>query len=139
MKTISALFLLTVIAIGCKKYEEGPIFSLRSKKERLANTWKVAQWLENGVDKTNDFNNIFNGYVMTINKENTYSLTYKAFGIIPYSESGSWYFNTNKTSVTFKNNNNNTSTWKILKLMEKELWGEFKDSNKVIKVHLIPL
>lgn len=138
MRTITVLLFITLIIAACKKYEEGPLFSFRSKEERLSNTWKVKQYFENGVDKTNDFNNVFNGYVMTINKENTYTLSYKAFGLIPYSEAGSWYFNTNKTSVTFKNNNN-TSTWKILKLMEKELWGEYKDSNKTYEIHLIPL
>lgn len=138
MRTIIALSLIAMFIVGCKKYEEGPMFSFRSKEERLANTWKVQQWFENGVDSTNDFNNIFNGYVMTINKGNTYTLTYKAFGLISYSEAGSWYFNTDKTSVTFKHNNN-TSTWKILKLMEKELWGEYTDSNKTYEIHLIPL
>ncbi len=139
MKKCVLIIAVSLFLLSCKKYEEGPLFSFRSKTERLSNTWKVQQYFENGVDKTNDFNNIFKDYIMTISKENSYTITYKAFGIINYSEAGTWYFNTDKTKVTFKNNNNNTSTWKILKLMEKELWSEYIDTNKTIKVHLIPL
>ncbi|MCX7861815.1 MAG: hypothetical protein N2449_02335 [Bacteroidales bacterium] len=138
MRKLFVYCMLLSLLLSCKKYEEGPFISFRSKEERLANTWKVAKYFENGVDKTNDFNNVFNGYAMTINKDNSYSLSYKLFSLMPYSESGTWFFNTDKTSVTFKKNNS-SSTWKILKLYEEELWGEFVDSNKIIQIHLIPL
>jgi len=141
MKKITSLsiILIAIIFASCKKYPEGPSISFRSKVERLSNTWHVKQYFENGVDKTNDFNNICQNYTLTINKNETYTLTYKAFGLINYSEAGAWSFNTDKTGVTFKNNSNNqTSNWTILKLLETELWGKYIDSNKTIEVHLIP-
>ncbi|NSW45250.1 MAG: hypothetical protein HPY79_05505 [Bacteroidales bacterium] len=134
-----SIIIFTLFIISCKKYPEGPTISFISKTERLSNTWRVKQYFENGIDKTNDFNNVFQNYVLTIKKDYTYTLTYKAFGIINYSENGSWAFNSNKTGVIFNNNaNNNTTNWSILKLMEKELWGKYIDSNKTIEVHLIP-
>ncbi len=139
MKKIAYLLLIAASMYACKKYEEGPFVSFRSAEERLANTWMVKQYFENGVDKTNDFNNVFKDYTLTISKGNSYTLAYKVFGLVNYSESGVWNFNSNKTKVTFKNTNNNTSTWTIIKLYEKELWGEYTDSgNKTIELHLIP-
>lgn len=139
LNLILGLTLVCIIAFSCKKYPEGPTISFRSKTERISNSWHIKQIFENGVDKTNDFNNMFQNYVITIRKDLSYNISYKFIGLIDYNESGVWSFNTDKTGITFKNNaNNNTSNWKILKLMEKELWGKYLDSNKTIEVHLIP-
>jgi hypothetical protein len=49
---ILMLIASATIFSGCKKYEEGPGLSFRSKKARLVNTWEIEQYIENGVDKT---------------------------------------------------------------------------------------
>lgn len=139
IKLFASLVLAVIIIFSCKKYPEGPTISFRSKTERLSNTWHVKQYIENGTDKTNDFNNVFQNYVLTIRNDLSYAMSYKVLGLINYNETGIWAFNTNKTGITFKNNaNNNTSNWTILKLMEQELWGKYLDSNKTIEIHLIP-
>lgn len=136
---ILSLILVCIIVFSCKKYPEGPTISFRSKTERLSNSWHVKQYIENGIDKTNDFNNVFQNYILTIRNDLSYTVSYKLLGVLNYNEFGNWAFNTNKTGITFKNNaNNNTTNWTILKLMEKELWGKYLDSNKTIEVHLIP-
>ena len=54
-----AAILITVTFItteGCKKYEEGPAFSLFSKKMRLCSTtWVVDKVEKNGTDYTSDW------------------------------------------------------------------------------------
>lgn len=142
MKKVVIITLVVAFAVAsCKKYPDGPDISFRSKAERLSNTWVIDQYFENGVNKTTDFKNLAKDYVMAIDKGGSYSLSYKVLGIIPYSESGTWAFNGDKTKVVFTRTSPapvNTSDWTILKLKENELWGQYNDSTKVIKVQLIP-
>lgn len=42
------LFIFSLI--GCKKYPEGPKFSLRTMKSRLSGDWKVTRFEVNGID-----------------------------------------------------------------------------------------
>ena len=49
---ITLAALLFLCAPACKKYDEGPALSLRSKKSRIANKWKVDKLFKNGVDST---------------------------------------------------------------------------------------
>jgi hypothetical protein len=44
---------LLVISFGCKKYEDGPGLSLRTKKARATAEWIVKTWTYNGVDYLN--------------------------------------------------------------------------------------
>ena len=50
-------FALSVVAVSissCGKYEEGPKFTLLSKKARITNTWKFTKSENNGIDNTPD-------------------------------------------------------------------------------------
>jgi len=44
-----------ILSTACQKYEEGPIFSLRSKKARVANTWEIDKATEDGKDVTANY------------------------------------------------------------------------------------
>ena len=61
-KSIAPLFLMLAIAAAfssCKKYEEGPGFSLRSPEGRLEGTWKVEMATEkDGTNSTADYNGV---------------------------------------------------------------------------------
>lgn len=51
MKNTIIYLLLALFAIsGCKKYDEGPAISLRSKEKRLCQEWKLDKYLVNGED-----------------------------------------------------------------------------------------
>ena len=53
------LFIIIVLAIAsCGKYEEGPIFSLRSKKNRLCREWRLDKGYLNGEESEIDINEI---------------------------------------------------------------------------------
>jgi hypothetical protein len=47
--TIMLLFLATILFSSCKKYEEGPSFSLLSKKSRLKGVWELKSIDENST------------------------------------------------------------------------------------------
>ncbi|NLA23414.1 MAG: hypothetical protein GX879_00450 [Bacteroidales bacterium] len=53
MKKLSIVAsIIAIVAISfsaCQPYEEGPSFSLLSKKTRLAGTWEVTDWTANGT------------------------------------------------------------------------------------------
>ncbi|MCB9252150.1 MAG: hypothetical protein H6605_06755 [Flavobacteriales bacterium] len=114
------LYLVLLLVTSCK-YEDGPAISLRTKKHRAVNTWFLDKAFENNVDKTSAYQNAFNNYKIQLDKDNRYQLSYKAFNLIPYSESGSWDFNQSKTNINFTpEGGKGSSSWKILMLKEHE-------------------
>lgn len=143
LSTVLFFGILISLTVSCKKYPDGPSFSLRSKKERLANTWKIQSGQINGVDRTNDFLNTYYDFKVVIDKGGNYSLNYRLFNFLDYSESGTWVWNGDKTHVFFNKIVNGSITdthdFKILRLKEKELWYEDVQSNgEVWEIHLIP-
>ena len=53
-KLVYLAFVLMIGAItitSCRKYEEGPNISLRSKEARIANNWRIESAQLNGVNK----------------------------------------------------------------------------------------
>lgn len=53
------LSLLLIVATTCKKYEEGPAISLRSKENRLYQTWKGKEIYRNGEVEEVSYNSLY--------------------------------------------------------------------------------
>lgn len=58
---IIAIIMLLLIPEGCKKYEEGPWISCRTKKHRLLGGWALKTFYVNGIDSTSYYNELFHG------------------------------------------------------------------------------
>jgi len=126
MKSINLIFALVIalafIFSSCKKYEDGPAFSLRSKKERIANTWVIESAVRNDVNITDSYKD----FILTLNKNGSATLQLKV--IIFSSEvflqtDGTWLleeFNEN-LRLNFENNDYDRY-YEILRLKENELW-----------------
>jgi hypothetical protein len=71
MKAILTLFVVGFLFTSCYKYEEGPRFSLLSRKARLCNEWVLQTYLDNGTDKTI----IGETTTLTIENDGTYSIS----------------------------------------------------------------
>jgi hypothetical protein len=151
MKHFLALVFLgmSVLFFQCKKYPEGPTISLRSKAERLANSWKVQKLLINNVDSTTAFTNVLKDYTVNITKTGSYNTSYyvtiPVFGNISNTESGTWAFSSDKKNVMLTPQSitigslPSPSTSQILKLKEKELWTKSTDANgKTTEIHFTP-
>lgn len=127
----SALFILGPLT-SCKKYEDGPYISLRSKTERVANTWKAERVTDNGEDKTSDYSD----FRITLTKGGDYTIT--PGGTFSISSSGTWSFINDKDDIQTISKPvlgmSTTNTYKILKLKENEMW--LVDGSK--EYHLIP-
>jgi hypothetical protein len=134
-KTISVVLIifgvLMIPAIqSCKKYPDGPDFSLRSRAERVANTWKVDNYKIN----SNDFTSLVSSYTEIFTKKGAYSYSW---GIL--SGSGTWAFQNMDKEIKLGGSDGQSSrTLVILKLEEKSFWYYWMDGNDKKELHLIP-
>ena len=122
--------LLTFGVESCKKYPEGPTISLRSRKERVANTWKVDNYKINGTD----FTSLVADYTETYTKDGNYS--YK-WGIL--DGTGTWSFQNNDEEIklTGTSGTQSSHTLIIQKLEEKVFWYYYMDGNDKVEFHMI--
>lgn len=135
MKTkslVAFILLLAVMTISiqsCKKYPEGPAISLRSRAERVANTWKVDNYKINGSDYTS----LVSGYTEKFTKEGAYSYSW---GML--DGSGTWAFQNSDKEIKLTGSDNQSShTLIILKLEEKVFWYYYMDGNDKHELHMV--
>jgi len=124
------IYLIFIVLLSCKKYEDGPLVSFRSKQARIVGRWELDKVIVNGVEKRDDL--FF--FRMDISDGGEVVL-YGKGGIIK----GVWQFDNNKESIKFKFETDNSWTKEtILRLKEKELWLMSREidniTGEVIKV-----
>ena len=114
---------------SCNKYPEGPSFSLRTRTQRVANTWKVENYKVNG----DDYTSLVADYTETYSKDGNYSYSWGNF-----AGTGTWNFENNDTEIQL-NGISNQSSYRlvILKLEEKTFWYYYMDGNDRKEFHLI--
>ena len=135
MKRVSIVILvlgaITLATIpSCKKYPDGPKLSLRSRSERVANTWKVENYKVNGTD----FTSLVSSYIETFSKDGAFSYSW---GIA--NGSGKWTFQNSDKEIKLNGVDGQSSrTLFIMKLEEKAFWYYYMDGNDKEELHLIP-
>lgn len=124
-----ALLVTTTTFTSCQKYEDGPGVSLRSRRERISNTWKVENYKINGTD----FTSLVSDYTETFTKDYDYSYTW---GIL--SGTGAWVFQNNDEEVHLSGSDDQASRTLFLeKLEEKTLWYYFMEGEDKHELHLV--
>jgi hypothetical protein len=100
MKKIKLFLVLFAIAIitsismtSCKKYDEGPLVSFKSKQDRVANTWRFTRYILSGSDVTN----IFLNSKLSLSKSGDVLWTDSGSSI-----SGTWDFDSNKEKIIIR-------------------------------------
>lgn len=160
MKTekITLAVLITFLTIGiysCKKYEEGPALSLRTKKARVAGTWKVEKFIDdNGIDRTTDWKNRYASEKIEFGKDGSYNGSFintVVYGGQTKETAGTWEFDDKKTlllwpapinpvstpgTISTGGSTDNMSDFKILKLSNKEIW--IRSDLGTEEYHLVP-
>ncbi len=127
---ILVIILVSATLVGCKKYEDGPGFSLRSKEGRVANTWKVESFTINSIDNTSLLKN--ENYMETYDKDGNYS-----FSTNTASGFGKWEFQSDKEEIKRTGVSGQSSqTIIILRLTENEFWYYYMDGNDRYELHL---
>ncbi len=125
---------LMVVAVAgmtvtsCKKYDEGPGFSLKSKKGRLSGEWEVEKYITSGGTETQDNAST----VITYEKDGTYKYANTAG-----SFTGTWKFDDKKENLITEfsyqfggQTITNQDTVTILRLTNKEFWTVDEDNDK---------
>ncbi len=125
---------------SCRKYEEGPNVSFRTKEARVTNNWKVVSALVNGVEMAND---------PYWEKQKHYFYRNKSYNqtiIDPVSlearnVNGTWalFDNDKKIAITQKNfsgNIDSTNEYHIVKLYNKQFWIRKTDNS--LELHFAP-
>lgn len=137
---VGLLLGIALLIAACSKYPDGPEVSFTSRKARLVNNWKVDQSFRNNVQDTATTNGLlefkdngdYQGYIFNTPQNKFDTLT------------GTWRFVDSDASVQveFKRNTDTTTryqNWKILRLMEDELWVETNNFGATwTKYHLKP-
>jgi hypothetical protein len=150
---------------SCSKYEEGPAFSLRSKKSRLVNTWKIDKIYNNGTEQTftTEEQAMINAMTFEFKDDNTYvehvevtenegGITYTIVSETTYD----WDFNSNKTKILYSNGKTKTTfsyngtsqtnegaaeesskESEILKLKNDELKLKFTNNQDVLTIEFV--
>ena len=132
----SSAIIAAALISSCKKYEDGPMVSLKSRKERVANTWVIDKALRNNEDVTKSYDN----FILTLSKDGDAKLVYSSsFLGVDYSvdTDGTWEFQNKdeKIAMDFKADDAD-NTYTILKLKEDELW--LRETGGEDELHLKP-
>jgi hypothetical protein len=132
IKTLTILLIIGATFNACKKYEDGPMISLRTKKARISGDWKIQNATFNNVDITPLMPP---NYTFDIEKDGKYKLTTDTI------ETGTWKFGEDKDDVYFDQDGPGAveTAYHILKLKNKDLWLKNTASNGDVTVlKLVP-
>lgn len=129
------IYLFFLVLSSCKKYDEGPGLSLRSRNARISNTWLIEKFKRNEIDSTSTYWS--EGSEITFYENGNADLT-QLFHVknnnidttIEIFHTGSWELVQNNNYLYFIltndfDNTTDTSAFEIKKLKEKEL--QFKE------------
>jgi hypothetical protein len=126
-KLLLAAALVTVLNFqSCKKYDDGPTFSLKTKKSRLSREWEVVKIYDNVGAQIFPYSG--SGYSFDISFEflkdgdfvETANYSYGTYSY-SYSYKGTWEFSSSKENLLIELNNS-AEKWKINRLTKKEFW-----------------
>ncbi|MBM3451971.1 MAG: hypothetical protein FJX84_02385 [Bacteroidetes bacterium] len=122
MKALLSFLIVGFLVTSCYKYEEGPRFSLLSRKARLCNEWVLEAYLDNGTDKTNSGETTN----LTIENDGTYSISIvrNEMGQVQSEFShGTWYFQDSKGQIVMTDSQEGAApiTYDILELRNSNL------------------
>lgn len=125
--SVSFILTLVIFAAACGKYEEGPSLSLRSKKARVANEWKIAYAYDfkDQEETTSDYT----GESWEFTKDGMF--IERESDIV--DDAGTWDFINDKEEITISIGTD-IDKYKILRLKENEMW--LKDHEE--ELHLVP-
>ncbi|MFT5778190.1 MAG: hypothetical protein ACI837_001146 [Crocinitomicaceae bacterium] len=128
IKTTGYAAAVTILAVNlqsCSKYDDGPGFSLRSKKARIVGEWDIVQ-IGSQVFPQNGYS-----LEMEFEKDGDFKFTY-SYASYSYSYAGDWEFSSDKEELDLIVDGEIVS-YEIKRLTNKEVWieDEFNDEWKL--------
>ena len=131
MKTFRKLVAIWVILLSmaflfssCRKYDDGPTFSLISKKERVANDWKTVTVFRNDIDETKEYPT----YSINFGKKDVTWKFQRSTDTNPTEITGTWELASVKEQIKISyvvGSETRLQYMDILRLTETELWVSY--------------
>jgi hypothetical protein len=120
-KLITLVLSLGIFFTSCKKYEDGPAISLKTKKMRLCRKWSLTETSLDGNTLR------FSDYMYTDEYEYKTNGKYIITGedarkAKPSYLEGTWSFSDKKENLVLSIYTNSPETLSILRLTSKDLW-----------------
>lgn len=126
----TALFLPLLVVVlflgSCGKYEDGPAFSLLTKKARLTGEWKVEKVFKNDVEE--ELDSLSQNTSILYESDGTGKITFTQ-GSVSLAIDFEWQFGDGKETISMRTKKLD-GTWddwdetRILRLTNKEFWFE---------------
>lgn len=135
--------MIFVLFVACTKYENGPDFSLLSRKERLTNNWTVEQAIFLGGDSAKgdvacNFQEMYPRYQFNIGEDEQYTMSYHKTEQNMSHESGTWAFANGKEHFSTTCNSGTITDYEILRLTKNNLWVRFAFQGNQWELHMFP-
>lgn len=105
---------ILVSSSGCGKYEDGPGFTLLSKKARVVGDWEVKSVGSTVLSSEYGIN-------MSFEKSGSMSYSYSYSGIVQEIYAGTWDFASDKENLMITLDGE-TTQFEIKRLTNKEMW-----------------
>ncbi len=150
---IGILVLVILLNISCKKYDEGPWISLRSKESRMSGEWRnISKFMVNGYDSTAYFTNYKTAYFnFNVDWSGQLGVHCDEIPTKPtISLKGKWNWENNKGDISIEFYDSygdlippfspfaidNSCIWEIKKLKKKEFYLETTDNGVHYRLEL---
>jgi len=145
----SKLFLFsigTALLVSSCFYQEGPVVSFLTKKQRITNKWQYQEAILNNLDITDRQGNLF----MELDDDQNYTRQYivtdtSTMQDVVVNEIGRWDFDPVSKAIlnlrtvdTLTLEPGDASRWQILRLTEDELWLQLTTPDAIISYKMTP-
>lgn len=131
-KILIAIILLATTAgmYSCKKYDEGPALSLRSKNARVVNDWVLDKATNGGLDVTSSYPDVYN---FNFAKDGTYTFNYNNV-----ETTGTWALSDKKDQLVLTDGASGTEyLFTIIMLKNKALTLEQTVLTETVKLYFV--
>lgn len=133
---LAAIFVIS----SCGKYEEGPKFSLLSKKARLTGVWKIEKIIQNGQEQ--ELDDYTKNTTVEFMKDGKGKVTF-VYNSLTFALDMEWEFSDDKKELRTRVKDPMSSQWSewtestILRLTNKELWTLDEEGSDKIETHMV--
>lgn len=142
---IALVFVISATVTSCKKYEDGPSLSLRSKAARVSNEWKLESYFQNDVNKTDSLS--IQNYTETFTKEGACSRNFNQLNGDTIAQTGTWAFGDKKETLALTGIDSlllspaygyiQVNALQILRLKADEMWYAVEKNGIKHEFHLV--
>ena len=132
------LFMIITLYSSCRKYDDGPDISFRSKKNRLFGYWSMEKWIQNDVEQNAQLK-VQHKFGFAKDGTYYYSFTDTLSGST-LDFTGTWQFRHNKDQLVLgledPINGMEYQVWDIRRLTAKQLWLQTESPGNLVIWHL---